>query len=177
MVFTLVHRPLTNGGWRWEKHLLDVAFGHRFHKDKLKSQHTDGRRSWLKPGGFSVVFRFPAHRPVERRLWPTGSPACQRESWHADGRWTGGEWVSLWVFPLTVKIPDFKIFTTRISIMAKNTGDDHRIGSVIDRTQTQAPNGNWVKRDTNTGQFIDQKTTDKEPFKGVAKEPDKRRDK
>lgn len=58
--------------------------------------------------------------------------------------------------------------------MAKNTGDDHRIGSVNDRTQTQAPNGNWVKRDADNGRFMDQKTSGG-PFKGVAKEPDGRR--
>lgn len=58
--------------------------------------------------------------------------------------------------------------------MAKNTGNGSRRGSVNDRSQIQAPNGNWTKRDTNTGQFIDQKK-DGEPFKGVAKEPDGRR--
>lgn len=58
--------------------------------------------------------------------------------------------------------------------MAKNTGEDFRRGSVNDRTQTEAPNGNHVKRDTETGEFMDQKE-DGEPFKGVAKEPDGRR--
>lgn len=58
--------------------------------------------------------------------------------------------------------------------MAKNTGDDFRRGSVDNRTQTQTPSGNWVKRDRETGRFIDQKTNG-EPFKGVAKEPDGRR--
>ncbi len=58
--------------------------------------------------------------------------------------------------------------------MAKNTGDDSRRGSVNDRTQTKAPNGNHVKRDTDTGKFMDQKQ-DGKPFKGVAKEPDSRR--
>jgi hypothetical protein len=55
--------------------------------------------------------------------------------------------------------------------MAKNapTGDGHRIGAVRDRSQTQAPNGNWVKRDTQTGRFMDQKT-DGKPFKGVRRE-------
>ncbi len=59
--------------------------------------------------------------------------------------------------------------------MAKNTGKGHRIGSVNDRTQTQAPSGNWVKRDSDTGRFIDQKQNG-EPFKGVAKEKDGRKD-
>ena len=59
--------------------------------------------------------------------------------------------------------------------MAKNTGNNHRIGSVSDRTQVQNPvNGNYTKRDTNTGQFIQQKQGG-EPFKGVAKETDGRR--
>lgn len=58
--------------------------------------------------------------------------------------------------------------------MAKNTGDGSRIGSVKDRTQTQAPNGNFVKRDTGTGRFMDQKSGGN-PFKGVAKEKDGRR--
>lgn len=58
--------------------------------------------------------------------------------------------------------------------MAKNTGNGHRIGSVNDRTQNKAPNGNAIKRDTDAGRIIDQKSTDG-PFKGVAKEPDHRR--
>ena len=58
--------------------------------------------------------------------------------------------------------------------MAKNTGEGHRVGSVKDRTQTEAPNGNEVKRNADTGQFMDQKE-DGKPFKGVAKEPDGRR--
>lgn len=58
--------------------------------------------------------------------------------------------------------------------MAKNTGNGHRNGSVNDRTQTKAPNGNYVKRDTDTGRFIDQKQGG-QPFKGVAKERDDRR--
>ncbi|AOP44266.1 TPA: hypothetical protein ACHK02_004029 [Escherichia coli] len=59
--------------------------------------------------------------------------------------------------------------------MAKNTGDGYRKGSVTDRTQVQNPqNGNYTKRDTTTGRFIDQKQ-DGTPFKGVAKEVDDRR--
>lgn len=60
--------------------------------------------------------------------------------------------------------------------MAKNTGDGFRLGSVNNRTQTQAPNGNWVKRDTETGRFMDQKSGG-ERFKGVAREVDDRRTK
>lgn len=56
--------------------------------------------------------------------------------------------------------------------MAKNhpNGDGHRIGAVRERSQTQTPSGNWVKRDTGTGKFMDVKTSDKTPFKGVRKE-------
>jgi len=54
--------------------------------------------------------------------------------------------------------------------MAGNSGKGHRDGAVKGRSQTQTPNGNWVKRDTTTGRFMDVKTTDKTPFKGVTKE-------
>ncbi len=56
--------------------------------------------------------------------------------------------------------------------MAKNApvGDVHRIGAVRSRSQTQAPSGHWVKRDADTGQFMDVKTSDTRPFKGVRKE-------
>jgi hypothetical protein len=56
--------------------------------------------------------------------------------------------------------------------MAKNgtSGDGHRNGAVKQRSQTQTPSGNWVKRDSETGRFMDVKTTDKTPFKGVRKE-------
>ncbi len=48
--------------------------------------------------------------------------------------------------------------------------DGHRNGAVRDRTQVQNPkNGNWTKRDTDTGRFIDQKTSGG-PFKGVRRE-------
>ena len=56
--------------------------------------------------------------------------------------------------------------------MAKNTpsGDGHRKGAVRKRSQTYNPKTEkWVKRDTQTGRFIDQKS-DGEPFKGVRKE-------
>lgn len=48
-------------------------------------------------------------------------------------------------------------------------GDGHRKGAVRQRSQTQTPSGNYVKRDTNTGRFMDVKS-DKRPFKGVRKE-------
>jgi len=49
-------------------------------------------------------------------------------------------------------------------------GDNKRIGVIKNRSQTQTPSGNWVKRDSETGQFMDVKTSDKTPFKGVRKE-------
>lgn len=57
--------------------------------------------------------------------------------------------------------------------MAKNppTGDGHRKGAVRDRSQVYNPKTNdWTKRDTDTGRFIDRKTSGKKPFKGVRKE-------
>lgn len=49
-------------------------------------------------------------------------------------------------------------------------GDGKRNGAVRQRSQTKTPSGNWVKRDAKTGKFMDVKTTDKSPFKGVRKE-------
>lgn len=58
--------------------------------------------------------------------------------------------------------------------MATNPPDDNsRKGSVRDRTQFEHQ-GTYYKRDTNTGRIIDGKK-DGTPFKGVAKEPDRRR--
>ena len=56
--------------------------------------------------------------------------------------------------------------------MAKNApyGDGKRIGAVKSRSQTQTPSGHYVKRDSNTGRFMDVKTSSKTPFKGVRKE-------
>jgi len=57
-------------------------------------------------------------------------------------------------------------------IMARNgkTGDGHRNGAVKDRSQTYNPKtDSWVKRDAETGKFMDGKSDDK-PFKGVRKE-------
>lgn len=59
--------------------------------------------------------------------------------------------------------------------MAKNdpVGDNARRGAVRDRSQVQNPqNGNWTKRDTDTGRFMDQKQ-DGTPFKGVRREKGK----
>ena len=54
--------------------------------------------------------------------------------------------------------------------MAKNppSGDGHRKGAVRAREQFKLPNGDWMKRNTKNGQFMDRKADDK-PFKGVRK--------
>lgn len=58
-----------------------------------------------------------------------------------------------------------------VMIMAKNTGDGFRKGAVRDRSQTYNPKTErYVKRDDNTGKFIDQKSEPNNPFKGVRKE-------
>lgn len=46
-----------------------------------------------------------------------------------------------------------------------------RIGAVKDRTQVYNPKtDSWTKRDSDTGRFMDNKTSDNKPFKGVTKE-------
>lgn len=53
----------------------------------------------------------------------------------------------------------------------KPNGDNARIGAVKDRSQIQNPKtGLWTKRDKDTGRFMDVKTSDNSPFKGVTKE-------
>jgi hypothetical protein len=56
--------------------------------------------------------------------------------------------------------------------MATNAPKDgSRKGAVKDRSQVQNPKtGLWTKRDTETGRFIDVKTSSSEPFKGIKKE-------
>jgi hypothetical protein len=50
------------------------------------------------------------------------------------------------------------------------TGDNARKGAVRDRSQTyNSTTEQWVKRDSNTGRFMDVKQ-DGKPFKGVRKE-------
>ena len=52
----------------------------------------------------------------------------------------------------------------------KPAGDGQRNGAVRQRSQTFNPQTErWVKRDTETGRFMDQKS-DGKPFKGVRKE-------
>jgi hypothetical protein len=49
-------------------------------------------------------------------------------------------------------------------------GDGHRNGAVKERSQVYNPKSEtWVKRDAETGRFMDQKS-DGKPFKGVRKE-------
>lgn len=49
-------------------------------------------------------------------------------------------------------------------------GDGQRKGAVRDRTQVHNPKiDRWVKRDDDTGKFLDVKHDDK-PFKGVRRE-------
>ena len=56
--------------------------------------------------------------------------------------------------------------------MATNppSDDGHRNGAIRNRSQVHNPKNNrWVKRDSDSGKFIDQKS-DKKPLKGVRKE-------
>ena len=54
--------------------------------------------------------------------------------------------------------------------MARNTGAGTRKGAVTGRSQVYNPTtGNYVKRDTTTGRFLDVKS-DGTPFKGVRRE-------
>lgn len=49
--------------------------------------------------------------------------------------------------------------------------DNSRKGAVRERSQTYNPKtDSWVKRDANTGRFMDMKTSSNKPFKGVRKE-------
>jgi hypothetical protein len=51
----------------------------------------------------------------------------------------------------------------------KNKHDGHLEGAVRDRSQFKTPNGNYAKRDADTGRILDVKHDD-QPFKGVRKE-------
>lgn len=54
--------------------------------------------------------------------------------------------------------------------MAKNTDKGYRRGAVDNRSQAHNPvTGQWVKRNAETGHFMDVKK-DGKPFKGVRKE-------
>ena len=57
--------------------------------------------------------------------------------------------------------------------MAKNKpyGDNARAGAVKGRSQVYNPKtDSWVKRDAETGRFMDVKTSSNSPFKGVRTE-------
>ena len=57
--------------------------------------------------------------------------------------------------------------------MATNppSNDGHRNGAVKGRSQTYNPKTNhYVQKDTSTGRFNGQKTSDNKPYKGVRKE-------
>jgi hypothetical protein len=58
-----------------------------------------------------------------------------------------------------------------VAKVAKNNNkrDGHLDGAVRDRSQFQRPDGHWVKRDSDTGQFKNVKH-DETPFKGVRRE-------
>ena len=65
------------------------------------------------------------------------------------------------------------LFNIKIDPMATNgkSGDGRRHGAIKKRSQVQNPKtGIWVKRDSETGRFIDGKTSSDKPFKGVRKE-------
>ncbi|MBC6999275.1 hypothetical protein [Cytophaga sp. FL35] len=65
------------------------------------------------------------------------------------------------------------LFNLNIDAMATNgkSGDGRRHGAVKNRSQVQNPKtGIWVKRDSETGRFMDGKTSSDKPFKGVRKE-------
>ena len=50
-------------------------------------------------------------------------------------------------------------------------GDNRRHGAVKNRTQVKnTKTGVWTKRDSETGRFMDGKTSSKTPFKGITKE-------
>jgi hypothetical protein len=53
--------------------------------------------------------------------------------------------------------------------MASKTGRGYRQGVVTGCSQTRTPSGNYVKCNTSTGQFMDQKQGGA-PFKGVRRE-------
>ncbi len=63
------------------------------------------------------------------------------------------------------------IYTIHTQIkMARNTGKGSRQGAVKTRTQVYNPaTGNYIQRDTSTGQFLEVKK-DGKPFKGITKE-------
>ena len=43
-------------------------------------------------------------------------------------------------------------------------------GAIKGRSQTRTPAGNPIKRNTRDGRFMDVKTSDQKPFRGIRKE-------
>ena len=65
----------------------------------------------------------------------------------------------------------FRNQSTKTMATNKPVGDNARKGAVKGRSQVQNPKtGLWVKRDAETGKFMDVKTSSPNPFKGVRKE-------
>ena len=78
---------------------------------------------------------------------------------------------------ISARFPDGAVTITQETDMATNPpkGDHHRIGEVRERSQTFNPKTEqWVKRDTDTGRFLDVKQ-DGAKFKGVRREHPKER--
>jgi hypothetical protein len=76
-------------------------------------------------------------------------------------------------YHVILKVFNFKIecYLKGGEIMATNGKPGKgRHGAVKDRSQFKGQNGNWIKRDSETGRFMDQKTSGPKPFKGVRKE-------
>lgn len=56
-------------------------------------------------------------------------------------------------------------------MVSNKPNDNARKGAIKERTQVFNPKiDSWVKRDTETGKFMDVKTSSNTPFKGVSKE-------
>ncbi len=51
----------------------------------------------------------------------------------------------------------------------RNKNDGYLNGAIRDRSQVQHPNGHWIKRDADTGKFLNVKH-DETPFKSVRRE-------
>lgn len=71
--------------------------------------------------------------------------------------------------PVAYNFITFKLLKTMA--INKPTGDNARIGAVKKRSQVQNhKTGLWTKRNSETGQFMDVKTSSSKPFKGIRKE-------
>jgi hypothetical protein len=51
----------------------------------------------------------------------------------------------------------------------RDKSDGYLNGAIRDRSQVQGANGHWIKRDTDSGRFMDVKH-DRAPFKSVRRE-------